>query len=74
MDSSDIILIISILASTIAKNKTKNEIELLAAFFSQLGSTLANILLLDDSQNQDVLFQNIINLINSPKHGKIYSF
>ena len=58
MDSSDIILIISILASTIAKNKTKNEIELLAAFFffTQLGSTLANISLLDDSQNQDVLF------------------
>lgn len=43
MNSCEFVTFISVLASSIAKNKTQDEINLLAAFFSQLGDTLATI-------------------------------
>lgn len=53
MDSScEFVLFISILACTIAENKTQNELDILAAFFTQLGDTLASISVLNDSDNQ----------------------
>ena len=52
MDSScEFVVFISVLACSIAKGKTKEELNLLAVFFVQLGDTLASISLLDDSQN-----------------------
>lgn len=51
MDSScEFVLFISILACTIAKAKTQKEIEILAAFFTQLGDTLASISILNDPE------------------------
>ena len=49
--SCELVIFISISASSISKGKTKEEIDLLAAFFVQLGDTLASISLLDNSQN-----------------------
>ncbi len=44
MDSScEFVLFISILACTIAKDKSQSDIEILAVFFTQLGDTLASI-------------------------------
>lgn len=52
MDSScEFVVFISMLACSITKGKTKEELNLLAVFFVQLGDTLASISLLDDSQN-----------------------
>lgn len=48
MNSCEFVTFVSIIASSIAKNKTQNEINLLAAFFSQLGDTLATISAFDD--------------------------
>ncbi len=51
MDSScEFVLFISILACTIAKDKTQKEIEILAAFFTQLGDTLASISILNNPE------------------------
>lgn len=41
--SCDLVLTVSALACCIAKGKSSDEIELLAAVFSQLGDTLATI-------------------------------
>lgn len=43
MDSSQFVIFISILASSIAKGKSEDEINILSTFFSQLGDTLATI-------------------------------
>ena len=52
MDSScEFVLFISILACTIAKDKTQKEIEILSAFFTQLGDTLSSISVLNDPEN-----------------------
>lgn len=43
MGSCEFVTFISTLACSISKNKTQKEIEILAAFFTQLGDTLATI-------------------------------
>ena len=43
MNSCEFVTVISILACNIAKDKTPNEINLLATFFTQLGDTLSTI-------------------------------
>ena len=48
MDSSQFVIFISILASSIAKGKTEDEINILSTFFSQLGDTLATISAFED--------------------------
>ena len=47
MFSCEFVTFISTLAGTIAKGKTQKEINILAAFFTQLGDTLATISTLD---------------------------
>lgn len=47
MGSCEFVTLISTLACTIAKNKSQEEIELLAVFFTQLGDTLATISVID---------------------------
>ncbi|MEI3391435.1 MAG: DUF6774 domain-containing protein [Clostridia bacterium] len=47
MFSCEFVTFISTLACTIAKGKTQKEINILAAFFTQLGDTLATISTLD---------------------------
>ncbi len=49
MDSCEFVTFISILACNIAKGKTQNELNILAAFFSQLGDTLATISAIDSN-------------------------
>ena len=49
MDSSQFVIFISIIASSIANGKTQDEINILSTFFSQLGDTLATILAVDES-------------------------
>lgn len=52
MDSScEFVLFISILACTIAKDKNQKELEILSAFSTQLGDTLASISVLNDPEN-----------------------
>lgn len=43
MNSCELVTFISALACTIAQNKTQEEINILAAIFTQLGDTLATI-------------------------------
>ena len=43
MFSCEFVTFISTLACTIAKGKTQKEINILAAFFTQLGDTLINL-------------------------------
>ncbi len=43
MEPCEFVTFISALACTISKNKSTDEISLLAAFFTQLGDTLATI-------------------------------
>ena len=43
MGSCELVSLISGLACTIAKDKTQQEIDILSAFFVQLGDTLATI-------------------------------
>lgn len=43
MNSCEFVTLISTLACTISKGKSKEEIEILATFFTQLGDTLATI-------------------------------
>lgn len=47
MGSSEFVIFISILAANIAKGKSDEDINILSAFFSQLGDTLATISALD---------------------------
>lgn len=47
MDSCEFVTFISVLACTIAKDKSQKEIDILSAFFSQLGDTLATISAID---------------------------
>ena len=47
MFSCEFVTFISTLACTISKGKTQKEINILAAFFTQLGDTLATISTLD---------------------------
>lgn len=47
MNSCEFVTFISVLVCNIAKGKTQSEINLLAAFFAQLGDTLATISALD---------------------------
>ena len=41
---------ISLLACEIAKDKSQDELSILAAFFTQLGDTLATLAILNDNQ------------------------
>ena len=51
MDSScEFVLFLSPAPFTIAKDKTQKEIEILAAFFTQLGDTLASISILNNPE------------------------
>lgn len=43
MNSCEFVTFISILACNIAKGKEQSEIDLLAAFFTQLGDTLSTL-------------------------------
>ena len=43
MNSCEFVTFISALANIIAEGKTQNEIDILSAFFTQLGDTLATI-------------------------------
>ncbi len=43
MNSCNFVTFISILACEIAKDKTQDELAILAAFFTQLGDTLATL-------------------------------
>ena len=47
MNSCEFVSLISGLACTIAKGKTQQEIDILSAFFVQLGDTLATISTID---------------------------
>lgn len=47
MGSCEFVSLISGLACTIAKNKSQQEIEILAVLFTQLGDTLATIATID---------------------------
>ena len=47
MNSCEFVTFISVLASSIAKNKTEEEINILALLFTQLGDTLATLSALD---------------------------
>lgn len=47
MQSCEFVTFISTLACSISKNKSQKEIELLAAFFTQLGDTLATLSVLN---------------------------
>ncbi len=47
MKSCEFVTFISTLACTIAQNKSQDEVQLLAAFFTQLGDTLATIATID---------------------------
>lgn len=53
MQNCEFVTFISILACTIAKDKTQNELNVLSAFFSQLGDTLATLSALND-KNSDI--------------------
>lgn len=52
MNSCEFVTFISVLASSVAKNKTQDEINLLAAFFSQLGDTLATISAFEEIEDE----------------------
>ena len=43
MNANEFVTFISALANIIAEGKTQNEINILSAFFTQLGDTLATI-------------------------------
>lgn len=47
MNSCEFVTLISTLACTISKGRSKEEIEILAAFFTQLGDTLATLNILN---------------------------
>ncbi len=47
MKNCEFVTFISILACSIAKDKTQDELNVLSAFFSQLGDTLATLSALD---------------------------
>lgn len=51
MDSSQFVIFISIVATGIAKEKSEEEINILSAFFSQLGDTLATIVAVNSNCN-----------------------
>lgn len=53
INSCEFVTFISALACSIAKDKTAEEINLLAAFFSQLGDTLATIIAFEDKTSSD---------------------
>lgn len=43
MNSCEFVMLISSIACSIAKEKTQDELDILSAFFTQLGDTLASI-------------------------------
>ena len=51
MPNCEFITFISILACSIAKDKTPEDLAILSAFFVQLGDTLATIATLDSNNN-----------------------
>ena len=51
MQNCEFVTFISALACTIAKGKSENELNILSAFFSQLGDTLATISVLDSNDS-----------------------
>jgi hypothetical protein len=51
MNSNQFVIFISILGSNIAKGKTQDEINILSAFFTQLGDTLATISVFDSDDS-----------------------
>ena len=48
MQNCEFVTFISILACSIAKDKTQEELNILSTFFSQLGDTLATLSALED--------------------------
>lgn len=54
MNNCEFITFISILACNIARDKTPEEIGVLAAIFTQLGDTLATFLALDALNDLDI--------------------
>ena len=50
MNSCAFVNFISLLACEIAKDKSQDELSILAAFFTQLGDTLATLAVLNDNQ------------------------
>lgn len=50
MNSCAFVNFISLLACEIAKDKSQDELSILAAFFTQLGDTLATLAILNDNQ------------------------
>ena len=49
MNSCAFVNFISLLACEIAKDKSQDELSILAAFFTQLGDTLATLAVLNDN-------------------------
>lgn len=49
MQNCEFVTFISVLACAIAKDKTQDELNVLAVFFTQLGDTLATISALDNN-------------------------
>ena len=50
MQNCEFVTLISMLACAIAKDKTQDELNILSAFFSQLGDTLATLSALNDTK------------------------
>lgn len=53
MNSCEFVVFISVLASSIAKGRNQDEINLLSTFFSQLGDTLGTISAYNDCINDE---------------------
>lgn len=51
MKNCEFVSLISLLACSIAQDKSPDELGILAAFFTQLGDTLATIAILDENTN-----------------------
>ena len=51
MQNCEFVTFISVLACTIAKDKTADELNILSAVFSQLGDTLATLSTLNDNSS-----------------------
>lgn len=51
MHNCEFVTFISLLACSIAQNKTQEELDILSAFFTQLGDTLATLSTLSSDNN-----------------------
>lgn len=52
MNSCEFVSLVSIIACTIAKGKSQEELTLLGTFFNQLGDTLSTIAAVDNCNNK----------------------